>query len=98
MNDDPMGPRDRLIAAVGAVPHVIAGDKPTDAQTCAMKAYMLAEDWASTPTPWAGRRLTAQDYNAAIDWWNARQEAEDEELAEAVAQAWHYPDTGEDES
>lgn len=44
-----------------------------------------------------GTRLTVELCNKAIDWWNGlRREAEAEEPAEAVAQAWRYPDTGED--
>lgn len=52
------------------LPHVIAGDHPTEEHIRVMEAYMREEQWTTAP-PGAGRRLTAHDYNAAVDWWNA---------------------------
>lgn len=52
------------------LPHVIAGQPPTEEHIRVMEAYMRAEDWTVAPRG-AGRRMTAADYNAAVDWWNA---------------------------
>lgn len=52
------------------LPRLIAGDHPTEEHIRVMEAYMREEDWTVAPSG-AGRRLTAEDYNAAVDWWNA---------------------------
>lgn len=61
------------------LPHLIAGDHPTEKHIRVMKAYMREENWTVPPTAWAGRRLTAADYNAAVDWWNGLQSEKREE-------------------
>lgn len=76
------------------LPHVIAGRPVTEEHFRIFEAWLREHDM-----PVAGARPTDVTMNQAIDWWNGlRPEAEAEELAEAVAQAWHYPDTGEGES
>lgn len=79
---------------MGDLPHVKLGDKVTAEVHDIVETYLREHGDIVV-----GKRLTVQLCNRAIDWWNARQqEAEAEELTEAVAQAWHYPDTGEDDS
>lgn len=55
------------------LPHLIAGNKPSEERNRAMEAYMREEEWTVPPVAWAGRRLTVADYNTAVDWWNALQ-------------------------
>ena len=54
------------------LPHLIAGELPTEEHIRVMEAYMRGEEWTVPPVAWAGRRLTVDDYNAAVDWWNER--------------------------
>jgi hypothetical protein len=53
------------------LPHLVAGEQPTEEHIRVMEAYMREEEWTVPPVACAGRRLAVDDYNAAVDWWNA---------------------------
>lgn len=74
------------------LPHiVVGGELPTERHILVFEAWNREHE---QPTVWSVANI-----NLAVDWWNAlpgnASDAEAEEAAEAVAQAWHYPDTGE---
>lgn len=80
---------------MSTLPHVKLGDRVTAELRDIFHAYCREHG----PLPAPATVMTATNVNKAIDWWNGlEREAEAEKLAEAVAQAWHYPDTGEGES
>lgn len=78
------------------LPHVAAGQLGvSEEHQRVVEAWWREHNNGPLPLRW-----TASMYNQAVDWWNAgaTDTGEDDELAEAVAQAWHYPDVeGESE-
>ena len=49
------------------LPHVVAGDHPTEEHIRVMEAYLRDHD----DIPAGSRVMTAANLNRAIDWWNA---------------------------